>query len=407
MAGFSRETASSPATNRLDIDYRWIDNNADLAEFVESIIDQDVYYLDTEFHREKTYFPQLALVQIAAGDSIGVIDPLSTNPELLRPLFESTVTCVLHAAQQDLDVLSQSWGFIPTKILDTQLCAGFIGYSQPSLATLLQTFLKVTVPKGDRLTDWLKRPLTKDQLIYAASDVAYLAELNRIICEKLMELNRMTWAAEACEELRVRPTGPNAPEDSWLRVKDIRTLKGKSRWVARSVAAWRERRAMELNLPPRHVLSDIAILGVAQRAPKTVDDLLQSRGVDSRHVNGPHGKALLEAVHQGVVDASQGELSFPSGDGDDLEKSMRPAITLVSAWVTELARQSNLDAGLLGTRKDIIELLSKAPHARLREGWRADIVGLDIEDLVAGRKALTFTNENGGNGLKLVKVHDS
>jgi ribonuclease D len=326
------------------------------------------------------------------------------NMKLLRPLFDGPGMCVLHAAQQDLDVMAQSCGYIPSRMLDTQLCAGFLGYSQPSLASLLQSYLKVIVPKGDRLTDWLRRPLTKDQLIYAASDVAYLAELSSIIFSELEQRGRMQWAVDACEELRTRPTGPNPPEDAWLRVKDVRTLKGRARWVAQAIAEWRENRAMDLDLPPRHVLSDIAILGSAQKAPRTAEDMLQSRGVDNRHVSGQQGRALLEAVQLGVERSSEGDLSFPSHDGDDLDKTMRPAATLVSAWVTELARQSNLDAGLLGTRKDINDLLSGAPGARMSEGWRADIVGRDIEDLVAGRKALTFTKENAGNGLKLVDV---
>lgn len=391
-------------TDRPEITYDWIDSDKDLIDFTQEALSESHFYLDTEFHREKTYFPQLALVQIATSRRIVIIDPLMVDMKLLRPLFDGPGMCVLHAAQQDLDVMAQSCGYIPSRMLDTQLCAGFLGYSQPSLASLLQSYLKVIVPKGDRLTDWLRRPLTKDQLTYAASDVAYLAELSSIIFNELEERGRMQWAIDACEELRVRPTGPNPPEDAWLRVKDVRTLKGRSRWVAQAIAEWRENRAMDLDLPPRHVLSDIAILGIAQKAPRTADDMLQSRGVDHRHVNGPQGRALLEAVQLGIENSGQGELSFPSHDGDDLDKSMRPAATLVSAWVTELARQSNLDAGLLGTRKDINDLLGGAPGARMSEGWRADIVGRDIEDLVAGRKALTFTKENGGNGLRLVDV---
>lgn len=391
-------------TDRPEITYDWIDSDKDLIDFTQEALSESHFYLDTEFHREKTYFPQLALVQIATSRRIVIIDPLMVDMKLLRPLFDGPGMCVLHAAQQDLDVMAQSCGYIPSRMLDTQLCAGFLGYSQPSLASLLQSYLKVIVPKGDRLTDWLRRPLTKDQLTYAASDVAYLAEMSSIIFNELEERGRMQWAIDACEELRVRPTGPNPPEDAWLRVKDVRTLKGRSRWVAQAIAEWRENRAMDLDLPPRHVLSDIAILGIAQKAPRTADDMLQSRGVDHRHVNGPQGRALLEAVQLGIENSGQGELSFPSHDGDDLDKSMRPAATLVSAWVTELARQSNLDAGLLGTRKDINDLLGGAPGARMSEGWRADIVGRDIEDLVAGRKALTFTKENGGNGLRLVDV---
>jgi len=391
-------------TDRPEITYDWIDSDKDLVDFTQESLSESHFYLDTEFHREKTYFPQLALVQIATSKRTVIIDPLMVEMKLLRPLFDGPGMCVLHAAQQDLDVMAQSCGFIPSRMLDTQLCAGFLGYSQPSLASLLQSYLKVIVPKGDRLTDWLRRPLTRDQLVYAASDVAYLAELSNLIFVELEERGRMQWAVDACEELRTRPTGPNPPEDAWLRVKDVRTLKGRARWVAQAVSEWRENRAMDLDLPPRHVLSDIAILGISQKAPRTADDMLNSRGVDNRHVNGQQGRALLEAVQLGVERSTQGELSFPSHDGEDLDKSMRPAATLVSAWVTELARQSSLDAGLLGTRKDINDLLSGAPGARMSEGWRADIVGRDIEDLVAGRKALTFTKENGGNGLRLVDV---
>ena len=390
-------------TNQTDISFDWIDTNRDLTEFVDYASGFDTYYLDTEFHREKTYFPQLALIQIACGDRIAVIDPISTDATLLIPLFTSDATCVLHAAQQDLDVMAQSIGCIPSRILDTQLCAGFLGHSQPSLASLLQGMLKVIVPKGDRLTDWLRRPLTSDQLRYAASDVAYLAELSSLIFSELEQRGRMPWAVEACEELRTRPTGPHAPVNAWLRVKDVRTLKGRSRFVARSVAQWREERAMDLDLPPRHVLSDIAVLGVAQKAPRSAEELLQSRGVDNRHASGAQGRALLDAIAAGVADSLNGELSFPTSDTDDLDKSMRPAVTLVSAWVTELAKQSSLDAGLLGTRKDITDLLSGDPDARMKQGWRADIVGRDIEDLVAGRKALTFTGLQ-GSGLKLVTV---
>lgn len=393
-------------TERPDISYEWIDTNDSLIDFVSYASSEDVYYLDTEFHREKTYFPQLALIQIAVGNRLGVIDPVSCDATLMRPLMDGPGLCVLHAAQQDLDVLTQSIGFVPSRIMDTQLCAGFLGYSQPSLASLLQTLLKVIVPKGDRLTDWLRRPLTSDQLRYAASDVAYLAELSFIIFSDLERRGRMQWASEACEELRTRPTGPNAPEDAWLRVKDVRTLRGKSRFVARAVAKWREERAMDLDLPPRHVLSDIAVLGVAQRAPRTAEDLLQSRGVDNRHANGSHGKALLAAIQFGVEDSVEGILNIPSSEGDDLEKSMRPAVTLVSAWITELARQSNLDAGLLATRKDVVDLLSGAPEARLRHGWRKAIVGADIEDLLAARKALTFTGMS-DSGLKLVDIDPS
>lgn len=389
-----------------EISFSWIDNDQKLKECLTFVQGQSEYFLDTEFHREKTYFPQLALVQISAVGRIFLIDPLAVSQEYFSDLFQGNGTCVMHAAQQDLDVLTQSVGTIPQRIFDTQLAAGFLGYTQPSLSSLTQSLLKIVVPKGDRLTDWLRRPLSQDQLQYAASDVAYLPELTRLISDQLKQLGRLQWAHDACEELRRKPTGPISTESAWLRVKDVRTLKGRARWVAQSVAKWREERAMSLDIPPRHVLSDIAVLGIAQKAPRTFEDLAKSRGVDNRHLNGVHGNALLEAIRLGIASSQQGELPFPTSDNDDVDKSMKSAVTLVSAWITELARSTSLDSGLLATRRDIVELLLELPHARLAHGWRADIVGRDIEDLISGRKGLTFKRSDHERGLRLVDISD-
>lgn len=385
----------------------WIDSNEDLVSFVGHALGHDEYFIDTEFHREKTYFPRLALIQISAGGRIALIDPLAVDATLLRPLFEGESLAVFHAAQQDLDVLTQSIGFVPARIFDTQLAAGFVGYSSPSLVNLAAGLLRVTVPKGDRLTDWLRRPLSADQRNYAASDVVHLPELSRLIREDLDRRGRAQWCAEACEELRTRPVGPSDPGDAWLRVKDIRTVKGRSRWVARSVARWREERAMHLDIPPRHVMSDIALLSVAQRCPRNVDDLSSCRGIDGRLAHGSLADALLAAVREGIAGAESGELSFPAPEGDELDKAMRPAVTLVGMWVAELARQSDLDPTLLGTRRDIVDLLAGSPGARLAEGWRADILGRDVELLIQGRMALTFRNDGNDVGLAMVPVAPS
>ncbi|MEY2768024.1 MAG: putative ribonuclease [Actinomycetota bacterium] len=384
--------------------HEWIDTDSGLRDFVSSSVGCGMYSIDTEFHREKTYFPRLALVQIRARGVTVLIDPLSADCRLLEPLFGGPDLAVLHAAQQDLDVLTQSCGIIPARIYDTQLAAGFIGYSTPSLVNLAASLLREHVPKGDRLTDWLRRPLTADQRNYAASDVIHLEAMKEIIDDQLRARGRVDWAAEACEELRTRPVGPTDPWDAWLRVKDIRTVKGRSRWVARHVACWRENRAMDLDIPPRHVLSDIALLGIAQRVPRTLDDLGACRGVDGRLARGSLGETVLDAIDDAVADAENGELHFPSADGDDLDKTMRPAVTLVGVWVAELARQSDLDPALLGTRRDIVELLSSVPGARLATGWRADILGHDVELLVRGRRALTFSADGAAGGLRMVPV---
>jgi ribonuclease D len=304
---------------------------------------------------------------------------------------------VFHAAQQDLDVLTHVCGAVPEHMFDTQIAAGFIGYSTPSLASLLQGELNVAASKGDRLTDWLRRPLTAEQQQYAANDVAHLLELHDRLIASLVGRGRLEWAAEACEELRTRPAGAIDPEQAWLRLKDVRVLKAKARGVAQAVAAWRERRAAQADVPPRQILPDLAVLGISQKHPTTVAELSHARGVDERHSRGALGTEIVAAVKDGLGR----DVSLPTSDGDDLDRSLRPAVTLVSAWVGEVARTEKIDATLLATRNDLVSLLRGDPAARLANGWRHELLGDGIRRLVEGRAALTF---DGRGGLRLVPV---
>lgn len=377
--------------------HRWIGDQAAFEAVVDTLIDQPRYALDTEFHRERTYYPKLALLQLAWPGDIVLVDPLALDMSSLRRLFAADSLAVLHAAQQDLDVLTHACGAVPARMFDTQLAAGFTGYSTPSLSSLLQSELSVTASKGDRLTDWLRRPLTADQQSYAASDVAHLLELHDRIVAKLERMGRLDWALEACEELRTRPTGAVDPEFAWLRLKDVRVLKARSRGVAQAVAAWRERRAAASDIPVRQVLPDLAILGIAQKHPTTQAELAQARGVDERHSRGTIGTEILAAVADGV----RRDVNVPTLDVDELDRSLRPAVTLVSAWVSEVARTQRIDTALLATRADLVALLRGDADARLASGWRAELIGDGIKRLVEGSAGLTF---DGRGGLRLIDV---
>lgn len=377
--------------------HRWIDRQDEFEALIDTLSAQPRYAIDTEFHRERTYYPKLALVQVAWDDQIVLVDPLPLDLAPLRRLFASPAIAVFHAAQQDLDVLTHVCGAVPDRMFDTQLAAGFTGYSTPSLLSLLQAELGVIASKGDRLTDWLRRPLTDDQRVYAAGDVAHLLELHDRLVAKLTGLGRLEWALDACEELRVRPTGATDPEQAWLRLKDVRVLKARSRGVAQAVAAWRERRAASVDVPVRQVLPDLAILGIAQKHPKTQAELGQARGVDERHSRGNMGAEILAAVADGLGR----EVHLPAADVDDLDRALRPAVTLVSAWVSEVARAERIDTALLATRSDIVSLLRGDAGARLSHGWRAHLLGDGIRQLVEGRAGLTF---DGKGGLRLIPV---
>lgn len=383
------------------IDYRWVDTQADLDPIVATLAEQPRYALDTEFHRERTYFPKLALIQVAwlgeHGQELVLVDPLTVDVTVFEHVFRSDALCVIHAAQQDLDVLTHACGVAPHRIFDTQLAAGFTGYGTPSLVSLLQGEIGVTPAKGDRLTDWLRRPLSEAQRQYAAVDVEYLLEVEERLRTRLERIDRMAWAEEAFEELRDKPVSGADPEGAWLRLKDTRSLRPKARTVARSVAAWRERRAMRTDVPVRQVLPDLAILGVSQRAPTTLRELSQARGVDERHSRGGIAEEILEAV----AAAKGAEPPDAPKSSDDLDRTLRPAVALISAWVGQLARDERIDSALLATRADIVALLRGDEDARLATGWRGELLGDGIRDLVAGRRGLTFDGEG---RLELVPV---
>ena len=375
----------------------WIDTERDVARLAASLRKVDVYSLDTEFHRERTYFPQLALMQINVDGDIHLIDTTAVRNDSIADLLDNDALVLLHAAQQDLDVLQLVCDVKLTNIFDTQLAAGFVGYSTPSLSALVQRELGFALPKGDRLTDWLRRPLSDDQRSYAAADVEHLPALYESIVGQLRAVGRESWAVEACAELAARPSSLIEPEKAWLRIKDVRTLKPRSRGVAQSVAQWREERAQRLNVPVRQVLADLALLGIAQRAPRSKDELAQARGVDGRYTKGVIADEILEAVERG----REVDVEFPRNDVEEFDRDLRPAATLMSAWISEVAAREKIEAALLGTRADIIDYLRGFPTARLRHGWRGELLENDLSDLLSGSAGISF---DGKGGLRLLRA---
>ena len=224
--------------------------------------------LDTEFHRERTYFPQLALVQLAWRGGIALVDPLAIDISPLARVLQGPGLAVVHAAEQDLEVLEHACGTVPARLFDTQVAAGFLGQVSPSLVNLVERVLGVRLLKGDQLTDWTRRPLSAGQLAYAAGDVAYLLELRERIGERLEEKGRMQWANEEFAILLSRDRSSTEPEQAWWRLPRSRQLRG-PRGVAQCVAAWRERRAQRMDLPVRFVLPDLAVLSISQHPTRT------------------------------------------------------------------------------------------------------------------------------------------
>ena len=361
-----------------------------LEALCDELVTEEYYGLDTEFHTERTYWPALALIQLAWRDKVALVDPLAVDPGPLRRLFTGPGTAVAHAAGQDLDILQRACGTAPATIFDTQVAAGFLGMSTPSLSRLVDMLLGITLPKVDQLSDWLHRPLPSTQLAYAAGDVEHLLELRSTMVDRLESRGRLGWALEECALVLPGRRRGVLPEEAWWKVGDVRRLTGKARGVAQEVTAWRERRAAEVDRPRRSVLSDLAVLTIAQRPPRTRNELEKLRGVDGRSLGNGGAAEILAAVERGRV-LPPDSLRLPPDAAES--KASQVAVAVSAGLVRQIAEQLDFDQGLLATRTDIALLVVGEP-SRLDVGWRSDLAGDPIRRLLAGEVAAAF--DDGG-----------
>ena len=377
-------------------DYRWIGDAAAFEALLDELASCDVYALDTEFHRERTYFPHLALLQLAWEGGIALVDPLAVDIAPFARILEGPGVAVVHAAEQDLEVLERACGTVPSRLFDTQVAAGFLGQVSPALVKLVERILGVRLLKGDQLTDWTRRPLSAGQLAYAAGDVTHLLALRKSISARLEEMGRMAWAEEEFSIVLSKDRSPTEPDEAWWRLPRSRQLRGPARGVAQSVAAWRERRASQLDLPVRFILPDLALLSIAQHPARTREDLRRTRSLDGRHLGGGAADEVLAAIAAGL-DLSAGELRLPPAH--ELDQPNRAVTALATAYVAQRAADLDLDPAILATRADLVEFMQDPPQGRLAGGWRGDLVGEGLRRLAEGKASLSFD----GHGALLLE----
>jgi ribonuclease D len=377
---------------------RWIDSRKSLRDLIVLLSDEPLYALDTEFHRERSYFPHLALVQLAWEGGVAVVDPLAVDVAPLKTLLQGPGLAVCHAAEQDLEVLQRACGTVPARLFDTQIAAAFLGLGFASLARLALAVVKKRIPKGDRLTDWTRRPLDAAQVAYAAADVEHLIPIYRELARRAEAAGALAWIEEECERLRTRAIGPGDPDTAWWRIKGSRALRGAQRGVAQQVAGWRERRAMEKDLPVRFILPDLALAGIVQRPPQTRDELRAVRGLDGRYLKGGVDAEILAAVEGGRAMDAAAIHRPPSGE--PTEENLGPSVALGLALVAQLAEERGIEPTLLANRADVHALAAGRRTGRLSSGWRFTVAGEPLRALFAGEAALTA---DGNGGVVLVE----
>ncbi|MGB8329034.1 MAG: HRDC domain-containing protein [Polyangiales bacterium] len=365
------------------IDFDWIADQARFEALADELSQTSAYALDTEFHRERTYVPELALVQLATRDRIALVDPLAVDVRALSRAFRSDAVCVMHAGAQDLEILELVSGAVPRRMFDTQLAALFCGYRTSSLGKLVEGFLGIQLDKSAQLSDWTRRPLPEADLRYAASDVAHLLDLRDALMERLDDRDRLGWAEEEIERLRSKDRSAPEPETLWWKLRGKTKLSGKARGVAQELAAWRERVAREQNRPARTVLSDMSLLALAQRPARSAEQLKTIRNLDLRRFK--HTDQLLAAIRQGAQ-LQKEQVRLPPARPENLP-SVDGVIALCLAWLAQRAGDENLDMSVLGTRDDVTNLVL-GQSSRLSDGWRHCLVGAELRSIIDGSAAI-------------------
>jgi len=375
-------------------DSRLVADDKRFAGFLADIRGAEAYALDAEFHGESSYYPRLAVLQVAIPDRVAVIDATTVDVGPFETVLRGPGLMVAHAGEQDLQVLLRATGTLPGRMLDTQIAAGFLGYGSPSLAKLVSELLNVRLQKGARMSDWFKRPLTAEQISYAAADVDHLLALRAVIEERLAAKGRLAWAYEESERRR-RVRQPDITA-AWWRLKGWRQLRGVSRGVAQELAAWRETTAMATDKPARRVLGDEVIMLLAEHPPRSARDMPRSRLFDAARLSAKVVDDLMAAVGRGL-ELVPSEVRLPPDT--DLPSHLQSLAALLSAWVGQQARTLSIDSTLLATRHDIESFLRGVPDNQLAGGWRAELVGATVGRIVAGSAAVAF---DGKGSLVLV-----
>lgn len=366
----------------------YITSKDDLDAFCERARSARVLAVDTEFLREKTFFPKLCLIQIATPTESVAIDPLLIEDiSSLATLFEdSSITKVLHACSQDLDAIDHALGCRVAPLFDTQVAAAFLGHRmQMGYGALVEAYTGVHLPKAASLTDWSRRPLEPYQLEYAEDDVRYLPGIYERMVSELIERDRLSWVQPEFAALADPIHLDRDPRHAYLRLKRVSSLTRRQLAIAREVCAWREDRAATRDLPRKWVLSDEVIVELCKLPPADERHLRKVRGTEQ--VSSKDVQALLEAIARGRA--------CPDGELPHAERHSRPSaemecvLDLMYALVRRVSEKSGVAVQLIASRDDLHTFVVNRPMSRVSTGWRRELVGTQLDRLLAGELGLT------------------
>src|SRR6185312_12009393 len=358
--------------------------------------------VDTEFMRERTYWPILCLVQVAGPDEAVAIDALADGIDLaplLTLLADPTILKVFHAARQDLEIFFQRSGAVPLPVFDTQVAAMVCGFGDSvSYETLVKRLAGVSLDKASRFTDWAHRPLTQRQIDYGLADVIHLRTVYDKLQQRLAQNGRTAWFAEEIEALTDPALYRAEPQEAWRRFRLRGRADRKMLGVLRSLAAWREAASQQRDQPRGRLLRDEAVIEIATHAPRTVEALARTRSLGKGLAEGRLGREILDAVAQGLADpdpppAIAAKPENPPGLG--------PLVELLRVLLKQRCEDYGVAQKLVASADDLDAIAADdGADVRALTGWRRDVFGADALSLKHGKLALTA----GRNRIELIAL---
>lgn len=366
----------------------FIDTESGLAELCEQLRGQPVLALDTEFLREKTYYAQLCLLQVAAEGVIACVDPLALDnlDPLLDIIYDPSVVKVMHSARQDMEIFYDLRGDVPRPLFDSQIAATLMGFGeQVGYANLVQQMLGVNLDKMATRTDWSQRPLDAEQISYAADDVRYLFAVYHQQVEELGSKGRLQWLQKDFDEMSDLATYAPAAENLWKRVRGAQKLSSAQLAVLRGLAIWREARAQASNRPRRWIFKDEVMVDLARRSPQQIEDMAKIRGIEERDLKR-HGEVLLKVIAEA---RATDPASWPTRPKSQrLAPEQDAVVDLLMAVLRLRGNEHDVSPALLASRKQLEALLVGDEESPLLHGWRAVLVGNELQAVLSGEKVV-------------------
>ncbi len=345
--------------------------------------------IDTEFLREKTYYPKLCLLQVANESLIACVDPLVLDDltPLFRVLYDTSITKILHSARQDYEIFFNLMGRLPEPVFDTQIAASLcMGNEQISYAALVKQVVGIELEKGCTRTNWSRRPLATEQLKYAEDDVRYLGDIYRHQMALLAERRLSSWLDEECALLVHPDTYRVEPSQAWLRVKEARRMKPVQLIVLQGLAAWREAQAIEENKPRKWVVRDEVLVELAVKRPLTEDALSKVRGLSEGFLSR-HAQELLSLI---IKAKDMPEACWPRSPLRQKRSAQETLmIEAMMALVSKCAADHGVVASVLAGKRDIEALLNGETNSRILDGWRYEVFGKTLQRVLRGEVTLT------------------